>query len=206
MIQDFQNIMFTSLEKRNKQSEEQNKKKQKKIVHGEVNKKAEIFTKLFDNDPTVERIGFIIVFDISETPSFDDAKFLLDKLHSIEKTNNIFYEKCLLANKIYKSIDKKKLKAITSELEIIKKKYKCEYFKISALTSEGLGESFRKFLSKIHQKKIDEKQNEGIDEEQDMELEDDDITWRDKCQSCGTRMFCGSNIFSCVRRNEEEEN
>jgi len=39
-----------------------------------------------------------------------------------------------------------------------------------------------------------------------MELEDDDITWRDKCQSCGTRMFCGSNIFSCVRRNEEEEN
>jgi len=71
-------------------------------------KKAEIFTKLFDNDPTVERIGFIIVFDISETPSFDDAKFLLDKLHSIEKTNNIFYEKCLLANKFDKSIDRKK--------------------------------------------------------------------------------------------------
>jgi GTPase SAR1 family protein len=74
-----------------------------------------------------------------------------------------------------KAIDKKKSKQITTELEILKKKYKCEYFKISAMTSEGVGEAFRKFLSKIHQKKIDEKQNEGIDEEQDMELEEDDV-------------------------------
>lgn len=74
-----------------------------------------------------------------------------------------------------KAIDKKKTKNIYTELETIKKKYKCEFFKVSALTSEGVGEAFRKFLSKIHQKKIDEKQNEGVEDVEDVELEEEDV-------------------------------
>jgi hypothetical protein len=111
-----------------------------------------------------------------------EAKWILEKLHSIEKSNNIFYEKCMLVNKIGKiqvkldkAVDKKKTKNIYSELETIKKKYKCEFFKVSALTSEGVGEAFRKFLSKIHQKKIDEKQNEGVEDVEDLDQEEEDV-------------------------------
>lgn len=59
-------------------------------------------------------------------------------------------------------------------MDSFKKKYKCDYYKVSALTSEGVGEAFRKFLSKIHQKKIDEKQNEGIEDAEDVDLEEDE--------------------------------
>ena len=72
-------------------------------------------------------------------------------------------------------MDKKKTKNIYSELETKKKKYKCEFFKVSALTSEGVGEAFRKFLSKIHQKKIDEKQNEGVEDVEDLDQEEEDV-------------------------------
>ena len=60
-------------------------------------------------------------------------------------------------------------------MDSFKKKYKCDYYKVSALTSEGVGEAFRKFLSKIHQKKIDEKQNEGIEDAEDVDLEELDF-------------------------------
>jgi len=205
MVNEFQDILFTSLKKRIQMSEENNKKKAQKIHKTEEkNKKNEIYEKVFNNDPAIERIGFVIVFDISEHSTYDDAKWILEKLHSVEKTNNIFYEKCMLINKIDKALDKRKVKNIFAELETLKKKYKCDYYKVSALTSEGVGEAFRKFLSKIHQKKIDEKQNEGVDDVEDLELEEEDINWQDKLQSCSNRMFCGNNIFACARRQDEE--
>jgi len=63
MVDDFQNILFTSLKKRIQLSDENNKKKPQKIHKADdKNKKNEIFEKVFNNDPAIERIGFIIVF------------------------------------------------------------------------------------------------------------------------------------------------
>jgi GTPase involved in cell partitioning and DNA repair len=129
-----------------------------------------IYEKLFDEDPSIERKGFVLVCDATNDQSVDAIITLLQKLTQIEKSNDLVYPKGVFINKIDK-VDKEKLKKITEKLDQEKPKIKFDYFKTSALTNYMIVESFKKFLSRIHQIEADSKQNEGYEDKSD---DDDD--------------------------------
>ena len=51
-------------------------------------------------------------------------------------------------------IDKKRFLTIVDELEKLKKKYKCNWFLVSAKTNENLMEAYKQFLMNIKKKKF----------------------------------------------------
>jgi len=169
MSEIFKGFMFSSKEKRDKLSNEAKKPK----TLGEAKKitKINVYEKLFDEDPSIERKGFVFVCDATDDKSADDIITLLDKLNQIEKSNDLTYPKGVFINKVDKA-DKEKLKKIVEKLDQVKAKYKfIDVFKTSALTNYGIVESFKKFLSRIHQIEADSKQNEGYEDKSD---DDDD--------------------------------
>jgi GTPase SAR1 family protein len=198
MSENFKKIMFTSMEKRNKLSTEQ--KKPKNNNNQKSNPRYAVYEQIFNDDPKVERLGFILVCDCTDPKSVDDLKQIIDKLHQIEKTNNLFYPKCIMVNKVDKMTEKEgkgKLKSMMTELEQLKSKYKLDCNKVSALTNQEVLESFRKFISKIHQQQVDNKQNEGVEDQEDALVDDYQPNCGDKFTSISKKMFCGRSIFSC---------
>lgn len=210
MSENFKNIMFTSTEKRTKLSNEL-KKAKKAPVNKKSNPKDILYEQIFSNDPKIERLGFILVCDCVDPNSGKDLEILIDKLHQIEKTNNLIYPKCIFVNKTDKAVDKEtktKLKTMISELEVFKTKYKLEVFKVSALTNQGIVESFRKFVSKIHQQQVDLKQNEGRDNDNENENDvefDNNVMCQDRLNSCSKKIFCGTRLFTCGERPDDED-
>jgi GTPase SAR1 family protein len=169
MSQVFKDIMFTSTEKR-KQLSTESKKVSKNVGSKKKITKQNIYERIFNDDHIIERKAFILVCDPSDMRTLEDMKTILEKLHQIEKTNNLFYPKSILINKIDKA-DKEKLKNFTKITEELKSKFKCEVFKISALTNYEVEESFKKIVSKIHQLESDSKQNEGLEDQDEAEEE-----------------------------------
>lgn len=165
----FKEIMFTSTEKRKLLSNEL-KKAKNATASVKKNSKLNVYDKIFNDDPQIERRGFILVCDCTDIKTVEDLRIIIEKLHQIEKTNNLFYPKCILLNKIDR-VDKEKLKSVLKEVESFRSRYKIDIMKISALTNYGVVESFKKFVSKIHQQEVENKQNEGC-EDQDEDEED----------------------------------
>lgn len=200
----FTELMFTSVNKRNEMSKEETKKKKfdpkkdkdPKFIHYE-----NIFTK----DKSIERRGFILVCDITEQKTLTDLDIIVEKMQQIEKTTGLVFPKCIFVNKIDRNIDKKKVKTFMSEVEQLKTKYKLDYYKVSALNNSGIIDSFRKFLSKIHQQLMDQKQNEGMEEKDLEEEEESIITCQDKYNACSKKFFCGSRMFTCGGPVDDEE-
>lgn len=204
MVNQFTKLMFTSVNKRDEMSKEESKKKKfdpkkdkdPKFIH---------YENIFTNDKSIERQGFIFVCDITEPTSLEDLKTVIEKMQQIEKTSGLSFNKCLFINKIDRNIDKKKVKSFLQEAEALKQKYKIDIYRVSALNNSGIIDGFRKFLSKIHQQILDAKQNEGFDEKDVVEDEDEEINCTDKFNSCSRRVFCGSRMFTCGGRNDEDE-
>ena len=209
MTNSFREMMFTSVEKRDQLSKESETKKAKKYnPKTQKDPKFEHWESIFEMDKKkIERKAFILVCDITDLKSLEQIKGILDKLQQIEKTNNLPYPKCIFINKMDRNLDKKKCKVFMTELEAIKHKYKLEFYKVSALTNSGVIDSFRKFMSKIHQDLMDKKQNEGMDEDLSDEEEEDIVTFADKLNSCGRKVLCGKrvNLFSCGNPPDEDE-
>ena len=70
---------------------------------------------------------------------------------------------------------RKNLKYIIKDIKSLKEKYNLEshdYYLMSALNGKGILDAFKKFVSKIHQKKFEELQNQGLkyDIEEDNEI------------------------------------
>jgi GTPase SAR1 family protein len=180
----FKDIMFTSMQKRDKLANEQKKIKKEKRSK---NLKYEIFEENYNfkilnpKEEKIERRGYILVCDCSDYKSYEDINQILSKLHQIEKSNNLtyYYPKCVFINKHDKIIDnevKANLKKITQSLDMWKKKCNLEYYKVSALTNENMLEYFRRFLSKIHQIIVEDDQNDGASDNENEELNSEPVT------------------------------
>lgn len=155
-------------------------------------------------EEVIERHGFILVCDVTDVSTANDIKSVIEKLQQIEKTNNLIYPKCIFINKMDRN-QKKNLKTILTELEEIKKKCKLDIFKVSALTNSGVIDAFRKFMGRIHQQKVDEKQNEGMDDRENSEDEAEETYFTDKFDSCTRKVFCGSRMFQCSSGLEQDD-
>lgn len=208
MTKNFRELMFSSVTKRDQLSKEAEAVKTKKLYDPKKDKDPKYlhYENIFVLDKSIERQGYIIVVDITEPQSLEDAKTVIEKLQQIEKTSNLHYPKCIFINKIDRIIDKKKIKSFVSEVEQLKLKYKLDIFRISALNNNGVIEAFKKFLAKIHQSIMDKKQNEGLEEKDFSSDEDDDpITCQDKWNSCTRKVCCGTSMFSCSRPEDDDE-
>lgn len=204
MVNEFINLIYTSHTKRNELSKEETKKK-KYDPKKDKDPKYIHYENIFNNDSCVERQGFIFVCDITDKQSLEDAKLVIEKMQQMEKTSGFNYPKCIFINKTDRNIEKKIIKAFNNEADILKQKYKLELYKVSALNNSGVIDSFRKFLSKIHQQLMDLKQNEGMEEKDPDDNDDEKITCTDKFNSCSRKMFCGSRLFTCGGGGQEYE-
>lgn len=175
MSDSFQNIMFTSVQKRDALSKEPETKKMNKLDNDEdKDPKSLLLSQIFENDPKIDRMGFVFVCDVTDTKTFEDVKAAIIKLHQIEKSNNIAYPKCILINKNDKCYLRKSFFKEIGEINELKQKYKVDVYRTSALTGEGIEESFRKFIAKIHQQQIDSKQMQGV-ADNDNDFENDKV-------------------------------
>jgi GTPase SAR1 family protein len=177
MTKKFKDIMFTSSTKKDnknssnkKEDQDKNKKLSKKEILTKICKK--------ENDD-YPRKGFVFVCDASDQSSVDDIIFTIDKLSEIEKTSNMEmkYPKLILINKKDKvdsvNIDKKK-KEINDNLNGKKINYRIQ--EVSALTNEGIVDSFKAFMATIQQLDVESKQNNGYQENLDDEDDDENNT------------------------------
>mmetsp|Transcript_38508 Transcript_38508/g.39935 ORF Transcript_38508/g.39935 Transcript_38508/m.39935 type:complete len:246 (+) Transcript_38508:1-738(+) len=206
MTNSFRDLMFTSVKKRDELSREVENLKSKKFdPKKDKDPKFLLYENIFVLDKSIERQGYILVVDITEPKTLEDATTIIEKLQQIEKTSNLPYPKCIFINKVDRVMDKKKVKAFLSEVEQVKSKYKIDIFKVSALNNTGVVDGFRKFLAKIHQMLMDKKQNEGLEEQDQSDSDEEEITCNDKWNSCA-RKCCGpSNIFICGGGDDGEE-
>jgi hypothetical protein len=139
-----------------------------------------------------------MVCDATDIKSVLDLGVIIDKLTQIEKTNNLFYPKCILLNKSDKfQQDKTHLTSIIAELNRIKTKYRIKYYRVSALTGKSVLSSLREYLNLIYQME-NESKNEGFDEDENQDEDDENrINCTDKLNSCSRKIFCGSTMFTC---------
>jgi GTPase SAR1 family protein len=169
----FKEIMFTSSAHKDKGKntstkkggeEKDNKLEKKELLH-------KIWKKEHLDFP---RKGFVFVCDANDDNSVDDIIFTIERLREIEKTNNMEmkYPKLILINKKDK-VDSQTIKKIIKK---IKDKFSSnsniiDIQEVSALTNEGIIDSFKSFMSKIQQLDVESKQNNGY---QENELEEED--------------------------------
>ena len=208
MTKQFRDLMFTSNEMRNKISN--NEKKTKFSQKKGVNIKEEIFmeTMAYESED-IQRGGFVFVCDSENDKSLEQVIKIIEKLQEIEKSNNLIYPKMLLFNKsdkVNEKTFKESIKKYQNALESFKGKFKIESLRVSALTGQGIIESFKMFLSKIHQEQKNQKQNDGIqepDEEDDMKVFKPGCV--DNLNSCSKSIFCGKTMFSCGNQDDNDE-
>ena len=146
--------------------------------------------------------------------SYETVKDLFEKMAELERRVNLNYSKAFFINKIdlVKSEDSKEtLKNIIKDIKTLKEKYNLdshEYYLMSALNGRGVLDSVKKLIAKIHQKKSEERQNEGLKDENIDDSEDGPevkeiyllikIAFNDKIQLFSRRIFCGNNLFTCL--------
>lgn len=208
MTKQWRDLMFTSNEMRNKMSN--NEKKSKFGQKKNINVKDEILQEsLGVESEYINRGGFVFVCDCENLQSLDTIIKIIEKLQEIEKSNNLIYQKMLLFNKSDKINDKtfkENYKKYFTVLESFKGKFKIEALRVSALTGQGILESFKMFLSKIHQEQKNQKQNDGInepDEEEDFKVFKPGCV--DNLNSCSKSIFCGKRLFSCGEKEDSED-
>lgn len=208
MTEQWKNLMFTSNEMRNKMSNNEKKTKfgQKKII----NVKDEILEESLGTESEyINRGGFVFVCDCEKPETLDTIVKMIEKLQEIEKSNNLIYQKMLLFNKndkINEQIFKEKFKKYLTVLENFKGKFKIDALRVSALTGQGIIESFKMFLSKIHQEQKNQRQNDGIsepDEEEDFKVFKPGCV--DNLNSISKSIFCGKRLFSCGEKEDSED-
>lgn len=201
MTQQFKDIMFTSNEKRNEISS--NEKSLKfDYLKKEVNEKEEIFMDVLGQvSKHIERSGFIFVCDCENSKSVESILKIIEKLQEIEKTNNLIYPKVILFNKCDKLNEKtfkENMRQYAGMLENFNSKFKIRSIRVSAMTGQGIEETFKAFLSKIHQEIKTKRQNDGIAEPvEDEELKIYQPLCVDNLNSCSKKVLCGNRIFVC---------
>ena len=118
----------------------------------------------------IERLGFVFIIDPFEEKSYETVKEIFSRMQDLEKRSNLSYSKCFFINKIdlIKSQESKEIvKKIIKDIKELKEKYNLEYsdyYLMSALNGRGVVDSLKKFIAKIHQKQSEERQKEGISE------------------------------------------
>jgi putative protein kinase ArgK-like GTPase of G3E family len=133
-----------------------------------------------DSKREIERLGFVFVIDALDYGSYESVRDIFEQMCNLEKRVNLKYSKAFFINKIdlVKTEEtKENLKKLIKDIKSLKEKYELEshdYYLMSALNGRGVIDSIKKFISKIHQLKSEEKQNEGIkdDIEDDSEIPD----------------------------------
>ena len=165
MTKIFKDIMFTSMEQRKALSSASTKIKDP-LAENRKQTKMDVYEKIFCEDPNkkLERKGFVFVCDCSDESSVDDIITIIEKLIQIEKTNNLIYPKLIMMNK--------KDKVDVGVLEKLKKKISGKFngkktpflAEVSALTNDGITDSFKKFMSTIQQEEEENVQNKGLEE------------------------------------------
>lgn len=122
-------------------------------------------------------MGFVFVIDATDYNSYEVVKDIFEKMCEMEKRVNLSYSKAFFINKIdlVKNDDtKENLKKMIKDIKSLKEKFNLDshdYYLMSSLNGRGVVDSIKKFISKIHQKKSEEKQNEGLKDEVD-DIED----------------------------------
>lgn len=214
MTRQFKEIMFTSADKNEKMSGELHKVSKNKKSKP-IDWQKEIYMEILGcPSEHIERNGFIFVCDCVNENTMETAFKLIQKLQEVEKSNNLIYPKMLLfnmsdkvnENEFYEFIQKKE-----DDIETLKKKCELEFFKVSALTGQGINEAFKRFLGRIHQKLSNEKQNEGIqeaDDDEDVRIYNADCN--DKLNFYLRKLFCGREVDVpscglCGKAKEEDE-
>lgn len=162
MTADFKNIMFTSLIQKELNKNINLNEDEKKMTESSYLKK--VFFPEAENK-SFQRKGFVFVVDASDQNSIEDVSEILDKLNQIEKTNNMDYPKLILINKKDK-VDQNEIKNIKKQFEDKFKKNKCkiDVRGVSALTNEGVVESFKNYLASLQQIEVESMQNKGFEE------------------------------------------
>lgn len=132
-------------------------------------------------DMTIERLGFIFVIDPLEEKSWETVRDIFTRMMEIEKRSNLTYSKCFFINKIdlIKSEQSREaVKKIIKEIKDLKESYGNEvvdYYLMSALNGRGVLDSIQKFIAKIHQKQSEERQKEGIKENNIEDANEDNL-------------------------------
>lgn len=128
----------------------------------------------------VERLGFVFVIDPLEEKSYETVKEIFERMHELEKRSNLSYSKCFFINKIdlIKSEETREtVKKIIANIKDLKDQYNLDssdYYLMSSLNGRGVVDSLKKFIAKIHQKQSEERQKEGIGENNIEDANDND--------------------------------
>jgi GTPase involved in cell partitioning and DNA repair len=128
----------------------------------------------------VERLGFVFVIDPLEERSYETVKEIFDRMQTLEKRSNLCYSKCFFINKIdliKNEESRETVKKIIKDIKEMKENYNLEssdYYLMSALNGRGVVDSLKKFVAKIHQKQSEERQKEGIGENNIEDANDND--------------------------------
>jgi len=101
-------------------------------------------------------------------------------MQDLEKRSNISISKCFFINKIdliKTNESRESVKKIIKDIKELKKNYNldsADYYLMSSLNGRGVIDSLNKFIAKIHQKQSEERQKEGIKENNIQDINDDD--------------------------------
>jgi G3E family GTPase len=137
-------------------------------------------TKEDEKNNFVERLGFVFVIDPLEEKSYETVKEIFSRMQELEKRSNLSFSKCFFINKIdlIKSNESREtVKKIIKDIKELKEIYNLEssdYYLMSSLNGRGVVDSLKKFIAKIHQKQSEERQKEGIGENNIDDANDDD--------------------------------
>lgn len=142
--------------------------------------KQTITSKEEEKNNVIERLGFVFVIDPLEENSYETVKEIFERMQELEKRFNLSYSKCFFINKVdlIKSTESREtFKKIMRGIKELKEKFNLEssnYYFMSSLNGRGVVHSLKKFIAKIHQKQSEERQKEGIGENNIEDANDDD--------------------------------
>ena len=208
MSSQFTSLMLTSNERRDQLSKNEKAAKTKFNKKKAVNYKDEIFMESIGIESEhISRVGFVFVCEIKNEGSIKSVIKIIEKLHEIEKSNNLICTKMIMFNKtdIIEENEFNETIVKFPELKEFITKYKIDISKVSALTGRGISDSFINFLNKIHQEQRNQQQNDGINEPDDIAHEYDHIGCIDNMNSMSKKIFCGRSLFTCGEHSEEDD-
>ena len=154
----------------------------------------------------ISRVGFVFVCEIKNESSIKSVIKIIEKLHEIEKSNNLICTKMIMFNKtdIIEENEFNETIVKFPELKEFITKYKIDISKVSALTGRGISDSFINFLNKIHQEQRNQQQNDGINEP-DNEAGIYKAGCIDELNSVSKKIFCGRSLFTCGEHNDDDD-
>jgi G3E family GTPase len=149
------------------------------LIIFEISKDKNLLFDYFNQDSKgeIERLGFVFVIDALDYSSYESVKEIFEQMCSLEKRVNLKYSKAFFINKIdlvKTEESKENLKKLIKDIKSLKESWELDshdYYLMSALNGRGVIDAIKKFISKIHQMKSEEKQNEGLKEDIEENLD-----------------------------------